>query len=434
MCQGREKSGKALLGIEMSIVQAIQLVKQQMPKTRATRSILPVLVAVLITLTSCRLPGGVEPNSPSRVDSLDSADLPDQLEAATQRYTHPMTGFGIQYPVDWNITVKEFDENVSRGFVSQYFNQVPCQENCMGVRLSREDVALEMVMVQAYDDNVGDRCSNTVRFEEVGSGWYRLHTKDDVYYSQNVAIGRSAAEVSQDIAPNSLNEAFGSIEDEWSYREGIDYAICDQNTGTTVGGLMYSDEHDLPAMVVLEKPRVVGIPEVDAWPIIDAMVQSIEGIEGWQIYEFEGFDYLTTSGFRLHYPLSWEFREWRNDQAGSVEATVSKDGLMIQLTQGSIGAGDCVFPGEKDPVDMAARYGEYVALISAYGAQWRLASPLEVNGQDPDTFFVCEYNVDLGRFNPLTQVGLISVTGYQGNPDDRAMIETILTRIERLSL
>lgn len=162
-----------------------------------------------------RQSGTAEPGNGIQ-DGADGAS--GAVNGRTARFSHAeLPGFEFEYPEMWEVEVKKFNSNDSRGFRSAYFPN--CHENCMGVRLTGGGSSVEMIFDRAADNN-SVRCSDKAVFTSVGSGWYRVEDSQGKHYVLRPAL-------------DSVNMFPGEKADsgEWSSEAGKKYRICEYGYG-----------------------------------------------------------------------------------------------------------------------------------------------------------------------------------------------------------
>lgn len=106
----------------------------------------------------------------------------------------------------------DFAEVDRLGFIGNYTEY--CDESCMGIRLSKDEVYVELEFYMAMDEMLY-QCSDTVEYHPLANNWYRIHDSGGIFYSNNAM-------------ENSTNEYFNIgeiVPGEWEAVQGKTYKI-----------------------------------------------------------------------------------------------------------------------------------------------------------------------------------------------------------------
>jgi hypothetical protein len=175
-----------------------------------------------------------------------------------------LPGFSIIFSKDWEIQQKSFDSPTDTRFKSHYFMR--CSEDCSAIKLSKGNISLDLIFDHIYDDNTF-KCSNRVDFLSIGSGWYRLKDSTGYFYARKLEINRK---LGLDAFPSLL----GSTTDEYSVIQNATYKFCLQGSGSSlIDNSTFTD-----GGILLENPRISGIPNETELLEIDKIILSVKGI------------------------------------------------------------------------------------------------------------------------------------------------------------
>lgn len=177
-----------------------------------------------------------------------------------------LPSFDIDYSDSWNLTVKQFRVKDTGPFESKYFPT--CHENCMGVRLSKNNISLDLIFDIAYDNNAF-RCSNSVAYQKLSNNWYRIKDSSGYWYTNRVQLDKT-------LKPGKFPSPFGEVDDEWSAVKDETYEICVQGSGEFLEE--FSPVHP-EAGILMEFPRIIGNPSGGLLDELDSMVISIQGLK-----------------------------------------------------------------------------------------------------------------------------------------------------------
>ena len=188
---------------------------------------LVILLLLLITLgiylaTRPVINGNNNENPPS---SYQQPPVSNTLEEQTVNkeikiYTNSnLPGLALKYPDSWQVFHKEFSDSDSKGFQSKYFPT--CDNNCMGLKFSKNDVNLNIIFDLALDDS-GKKCSNTVTFKQIGNNWMRVKDSTGYFYTKNYQLNVTT----KPEEPFNLDTS----NDEWSLLNNTNYQICVNGT------------------------------------------------------------------------------------------------------------------------------------------------------------------------------------------------------------
>lgn len=256
------------------------------PKQRASL-LWPILVTLLVSSLIFGLAGYYlgKPSSsrpltstavqkqptPTITSQPPASPAPLQESSQTVTFQHEyLPGFDIVFLDDWKLDTKQFQDKDSRDFVSTYFPT--CHERCMGVRLSKSDVSLDILFDVAFDNNAF-KCSNSVVYQEISNGWYRIKDSQGYFYTRNVELNKA-------LENGKFPSPYGKASDEWSAIAGTTYKICVQGSGDFLN--QYSEvetgETGDGVPILMEFPKVKGNPDDNTLTILDNMVSSIKGL------------------------------------------------------------------------------------------------------------------------------------------------------------
>lgn len=199
------------------------------------------------------------------LDSILASIYP--ISQKVQTYTSAnLPGLSLQYPSSWTIEVKEFTDKDSKGFKSEYFGDNACDKNCMGIKLSNDGVALNIIFDLVYDI-FGQKCSNSTDYEDIGSGWIRVKSTGEHFYSKSHQLNLTT----------SIDQSFtfGSIEDEWSALDNTLYELC-----LTGSGYLRAQKTNLPGLVgepgtLVEYPLIDGNPSKELLSEMDEIIKTL---------------------------------------------------------------------------------------------------------------------------------------------------------------
>lgn len=179
-----------------------------------------------------------------------------------------LPGFSFAYPKNWTVeAVKTFFDPQSKGFTSHYYGDTkPCSDACMGVRLTSDNISVEFLFDLAIDDG-GGICDDALAFEKVGD-YSRISGPEGLYYSKTLVTNYR-----EEYPERGVYELDGSLAEK-----GRIYQACVFFSGSDL--LAPTPEAFVNAGAILaEFPRVIGSPDQSHLAEIDAIVQSIAGID-----------------------------------------------------------------------------------------------------------------------------------------------------------
>jgi hypothetical protein len=194
---------------------------------------------------------------------------PVKAPTATTTFTHPdLPGFAISYPEDWTLSMKPFQVTDPGDFDSYYYGITKgvCDNGCMGVRLSKGDISLNMAFDLILDDG-GTVCFEDPEYEPVGPG-YRVRYPDDVRYVRNADHNFFVE-----------HPGWRFFEPDGTTAQMKTYDMCIRGSGRLLTAPPAEELARGAGAILMEDPRVVGTPDAVTWETIDAMILSIQGIE-----------------------------------------------------------------------------------------------------------------------------------------------------------
>lgn len=211
------------------------------------------------------VPSVTSANAPTTSPTITPTTTPTPTVGPPDQFTN-LPGFTIAYGSDWTVTQKKFGIKDPGVFISSYFPS--CHEGCMGIRLSKGDISLDLLFDKAYD-SAGIVCSNTASYEGLSNGWYRIKDSKGYFYSKTVTLNQHID--GEKYPQNSTSNH------EWEMASGMDYAICKQGAGTFIELHNPPDNFQGPG-ILLEFPKVRGNPDSAQLAELDAIVTSIKGL------------------------------------------------------------------------------------------------------------------------------------------------------------
>lgn len=212
----------------------------------------------------------------------------EQIEAANDRattrgvFTHQnLPGFSLQYPGEWAVAIKEFKEEDPSGSLHPYYFPT-CHDRCMSLRITKAQTGLQLFF-QLAQDNSYFMCSNKAEVTKVNDKWDRIRYEvpvenliTGIYYSTNVTVNERIGSPSQ---PEDM-----SVDGVRQTLTGEAFNVCDYTSGNRLNQApqetVWGDYAPSEFSILMEKPRVLGIPSAEELQTIDQMVMSIEGVEG----------------------------------------------------------------------------------------------------------------------------------------------------------
>lgn len=199
-----------------------------------------------------------------------SVSLPSSLTQVSKpntllTYTNPnLLDLSFKYDSSWDLSVKEFGQNNTIGFKSKYFPS--CDNNCMGLRFSKEDVSLNIIFVLALDDS-GKKCSNTVSYESIGNDWLRVRDSSGYFYTRNFQLDVSTM-------PEEMFN-LGSALDEWSLLNNTNYKLCVKGNGFFREVSVNVNNSPAQPGTLVENPTIEGNPSQVLIEEMDQIVKSL---------------------------------------------------------------------------------------------------------------------------------------------------------------
>lgn len=197
--------------------------------------------------------------------------VPTQPSTNTTLPHEYLPGFNIIYANSWSISkIKQFRDDVPQDFVSNYFPN--CHGRCMGIRLSKSDVSLDLLFDVAFDSN-GLKCSNSVAYQSIANNWYRIKDSSGYFYTNTAMVNKT-------LEDGKIPSPFGKVADEWSAVAGTTYKVCVQGSGRflTKYSKVEVGETGKGVPILMEFPTVRGNPNATTLKELDAIVSSIEGL------------------------------------------------------------------------------------------------------------------------------------------------------------
>ena len=196
------------------------------------------------------------------VDNKNQTAEENKNEDYEITYTNPyLPDFEIKYPKDWNIEVKEFSDDNNGVFTSGYLSS--CENTCMGIRLSKSEISLDIILVMASDNN-GQRCSNSVSYNEIGDGWVRVLDNLGYFYSKNYVLNTVYTWETEEVR-NSNND--------WDATQNEMYEICILGSGYFRDSFSIIDGYE--TAILVENPIINGNPDEESLSEIDEIVRNI---------------------------------------------------------------------------------------------------------------------------------------------------------------
>lgn len=210
-------------------------------------------------------------NQKQSKNTLNTLELEKNLPPSKQQ-TIPhefLPGFDLNYSADWNLKFKQFREKDSGIFKSNYL-LLGCDETCMGIKISKGSIGIDLLFVRALDNN-SLKCSNQVETRKISDKWYRIKDSSGIFYAPKARV-----ELNKTLEYQKFPSSFGTTQDEWSAVENETYNICLQGSGEFL-------ENFSPAFsdggILMEFPRIVGDPTNDQLEEINSTINSIEGLK-----------------------------------------------------------------------------------------------------------------------------------------------------------
>lgn len=204
-------------------------------------------------------------NSYSSLNIVSYPNIKDDINDKTLIYKNiNLPNFAIEYKSSWTLAVKEFKEPNIYQFKSKYFPK--CEANCMGVKLSKNNIDLTIIFDLALDDS-SKICSNKVTYQEIGNGWLRVKNDGGYFYTKNYQFNV----ITKDDEPFTI----GDTNQEWSLLNKTNYKICINGTGyfRSESKNIYNLESNPKTLV--ENPIVEGNPSESILKEIDEIIKTL---------------------------------------------------------------------------------------------------------------------------------------------------------------
>jgi len=237
--------------------------------------------------------------------SLDiSRDISSQT-SNSQQFTHPdLPGFSFDIPEGWNIEITKLFDVVD---LEQYSDPVNlCYESCMIIKLSKEDMSFNMNFTRQLSSSVYYEvfgCSNSVGYESLENGWYKINGNDGYLYTRTV---RFDVRVDDRYIPDTELEKDGFFEE---LVNGNTYQLCrysrfdksnrlkEKSPAVNIAGdYRWVTMNDIVIDQDLDSPLIAEINQI---------ISSIQGLENLSIEPdmSDWKEYRNTKyGFTLKYP------------------------------------------------------------------------------------------------------------------------------------
>lgn len=176
-----------------------------------------------------------------------------------------LPGLTIQYPSSWELLVKEFKDSDGKGFQSKYFPI--CDNNCMGLKFTKNNVDLSIIFDLALDDS-GKKCSNTVTYEQIDNNWLRIKDRIGYFYTKNYQFNVTT----KPEEPFNL----GNAGDEWSLLNNTNYKICVNGTGYFRDQSVNVNNSPSEPGTLVENPIIHGNPSQTILREIDGIIKTLD--------------------------------------------------------------------------------------------------------------------------------------------------------------
>jgi hypothetical protein len=188
--------------------------------------------------------------SPSPISTLGPTNFPvKKLKSTDTTFPHELLpGFNINIPAEWKLSFKQFNEPANNQFTSIYFPS--CHERCMGVKIMKDNVGLELSFDVAFDSNAYE-CSINTSSTPLSNGWFKILKDNKYFYTKGVTKSDSKD------------------------------SVCIQGSGSFLIQSSPVEDTEGPgtkAPILLEHPRVLGNPTKEQLKEIDSIVTSINGL------------------------------------------------------------------------------------------------------------------------------------------------------------
>lgn len=203
---------------------------------------------------------------------------PTSTELAIYENAH-LGEFSFQYNSSiWSIHEKEFNEPESTIFPN-------CDEECLGIQLTSDDVSLELIFNISYEDNNGILCTNEPDSVTLDNGWFRVKDSQGYYYAYQ-SDGETPHGITLDMTPtggdclkyewsNGTSNAHKGT--EWTCIVGTQYKLCDGGIGpfvTHTSSVSYAVDPD-GASIQLINPRLDEDLSEEVLEQVDELISTI---------------------------------------------------------------------------------------------------------------------------------------------------------------
>lgn len=92
----------------------------------------------------------------------------------------------------------------------------------------------------------------------------------------------------------------------------------------------------------------------------------------------------------IKYPESWKLSVSEYPNSSGFQLTLAKSSSKIMITQGAMGGGGCLFPGDANQDGPYTRYNAPTTIVSANGTTWVRATYITQKPSDPLRYAVCQ--------------------------------------------